>query len=218
MRIAAAVLLTLIPVMALAIVEPKDKYICNCHVTPGINGTLVSAPSKVTASKPATAKPVVHKKRKHVASKPKTTDTAAVATTPKPRKHKRIVAKKSEGVGIPVNVGGESYPGNEEIITSNKLVLPAGKSVYAPGQLVYISGRVLDAKMRAGQRRDRRYLATQSRRPVCEIDSGRTFKPGTAFYGFGTCDHRQSGTVQFRYRVSGLCRQPRTVHPCPCSA
>jgi len=131
MRIAVAALVTLFPVFALASATlPKDKYVdCNCHVTPAL--------SSLHEGTATTEHKVVHHHHKAV----KKAEATPPANPPKHKAHKKVVAKK-DGMLIV----GNSYPGHDAIISSNKLALPAGKSSYSPGQIVYISGRVLDAK------------------------------------------------------------------------
>jgi protocatechuate 3,4-dioxygenase beta subunit len=131
MRIAVACLALLFPVWVFAApTQLKDKYLnCNCQITPGI-------PWKTKPAQKAAVHHVASHKAK-TANKPATPPVTAATPAKHVRKH--VAAKKPAQ-------GDTTYPGREEIISSNKLVLPAGKSVYAPGELVYISGRVLDMK------------------------------------------------------------------------
>jgi protocatechuate 3,4-dioxygenase beta subunit len=43
-----------------------------------------------------------------------------------------------------ISGAGDSYPGHDKIIASNRLAMPAGKAVAAQGQIMYFMGRVLD--------------------------------------------------------------------------
>jgi len=131
MRTAALCLsvIVLFPLLAFASVEPKDKYICNCHITPGI-------PWKV--------KPVVHH-HAHAAKPAKKTEAKKEEEPkPKPPENDRVQIQPPPKVAHTTGSDDGRYPGRANILSSNKLALPAGKSIYAPGELVYISGRVLD--------------------------------------------------------------------------
>jgi len=128
MRTAIACLVILFPMLALAADLPKDKYICNCHITPGIPWRAGPEPIKKAV--------VHHRKAKLNAQKSD--------ATPAPI-HKKTHIMPTEPIETETPAS-EGYPGREGIVPSNKLALPAGKSIYASGELVYISGRVLDAK------------------------------------------------------------------------
>lgn len=125
MRIAIVLLVSLFPVLASASAGlPKDKYICNCHLTPGITKGAVHT---------HTATVVKHHHHAKVAK-----------VTPPPAEKKVATVHHHHHTSETTHVAMD-YPGKDGVITSNKLSLPAGKSIYSPGQLVYLSGRVLDA-------------------------------------------------------------------------
>jgi protocatechuate 3,4-dioxygenase beta subunit len=137
MKYTTAILLALVPAIAYAAPEtPKDKYICNCHITPGVASLKVPKEKTVVVHKQHTA----HHKISSNPAQPAIIKTEAKKEpAPEPQVESRPSPKALRNVQL-----NDQYPGRDAIIPSNKLALPAGKSAYASGELVYVSGRVLD--------------------------------------------------------------------------